>query len=139
LGDEIVVSAGMSQQGEPDGVLVLGELKNATGFRPFLEKQIAELKGDSKGGPQVRIIDDPTTATQGEQKSDSKVPSEILVWINQDFFAIAPRLEQLQQLAERMKAPDANPFSQSPFYARINEVYADGAGLIVAADLQKSI
>lgn len=138
LGDEIVVGAQMSQQGEPDGVLVLGELKNSTGFRPFLEKQIAELKSDSKGGPQVRIIDDPATATQGE-KSDFKVPSEILVWINQDFFAVAPRLEQLQQLALRMKAPDANPFTQSSFYARISEVYADGAGLIVAADLQKII
>jgi hypothetical protein len=139
LGDEIVVGAQMSGQGEPGDVLVLGELKNSAGFRPFLEKQIAELKGDAKGAPQVRIIDDPMTATQGEQKSDGKVPTEILVWINQDFFAIAPRLEQLQQLATRMKAPEANAFAQSPFYARISETYADGAGLIVAADLQKII
>jgi hypothetical protein len=139
LGEEIVVSAQMNQQGEPDGVLVLGELKNSAGFRPFLEKQIAELKGDAKGGPQVRIIDDPATATQTEQKTDAKGPSEILVWINQDSFAVAPRLEQLQQLQERMKAPAANPFTQSPFYARISEVYRDGVGLLVAADLQKII
>lgn len=138
LGEEIVVSAQMNQQGEPDGIIVLGELKNQAAFRPFLEKQIAELKGDAKGGPQVRVIDDPMTATQ-EQKSDSRVPSEILVWINQDFFAAAPRLEQLQQLAQRMKAPEANPFAQSPFYARISEIYKEGAGLVVAADLQKII
>jgi hypothetical protein len=138
LGGEIVVGAQMNGQGEPDGVLVLGELKNSAGFRPFLEKQIAELKGDAKGGPQVRIIDDPMTATQ-DVKADSKLSSEVLVWINQDFFAAAPRLEQLQKLAERMKAPDANPFTQSAFYARISEVYADGAGLVVAADLQKII
>jgi hypothetical protein len=139
LGEEIVVSAQMNGQGEPGDVIVLGELKNSADFRPFLEKQIAELKPDAKGAPQVRIIDDPMTATQGEQKSDSKTPSEILVWINQDFFAVAPRLEQLQQLAERMKAPEANPFTQSSFYARISEVYASGAGLVVAADLQKII
>jgi hypothetical protein len=138
LGEEIVVGAQMNGQGEPGDVIVLGELKNAGGFRPFLEKQLAELKGNEKGGPQVRIIDDPATATQ-EQKSDTKNPTEILIWINQDFFAIAPRLEQLQQLAARMKAPEANPFTQSPFYARINEVYAQGAGLIVAADLQQII
>lgn len=138
LGEEIVVSAQMNGQGEPDGVIVLGELKNSAGFRPFLEKQLADLKTDAKGGPQVRIIDDPATATQ-DAKSEGKAPSEILVWINQDFFAIAPRLEQLQQLAERMKAPEANPFTQSPFYARISETYASGAGLIVAADLQKII
>jgi hypothetical protein len=139
LGEEIVVGATMNAQGEPGDVIVLGELKNSAGFRPFLEKQIAELKGDAKGAPQVRIIDDPLTATQEAQKADGKAPSEILVWINQDFFAVAPRLEQLQKLAERMKAPEANPFTQSPFYARINEVYASGAGLIVAADLQKII
>ncbi|HEX8748684.1 MAG TPA: FecR domain-containing protein [Pyrinomonadaceae bacterium] len=139
LGEEIVVGAQMSGQGEPGDVLVLGDLKNSAGFRPFLEKQIAELKGVDKGAPQVRIIDDPMTATQSEQKSEGKAPTEILVWINQDFFAVAPRLEQLQQLAERMKAPQANAFTQSPFYARISEVYADGAGLVVAADLQKII
>jgi hypothetical protein len=138
LGEEIVVGAGMSQQGEPDGILVLGELKNSAGFRPFLEKQIAELKSDTKTGPQVRIIDDPMTATQGAQ-AEGKAPSEILVWINQDFFAVAPRLQELQPLAARMKAPEANPFTQSPFYARISEIYRDGAGLIVAADLQKVI
>ncbi|HEY0323757.1 MAG TPA: FecR domain-containing protein [Pyrinomonadaceae bacterium] len=138
LGEEIVVGAQMNGQGEPGDVLVLGELKNSAGFRPFLEKQIADLKTNDKGAPQVRIIDDPMTATQAA-KSEGKMPSEILVWINQDFFAIAPRLEQLQQLAERMKAPEANPFTQSPFYARISETYADGAGLIVAADLQKVI
>ncbi|MBD0373592.1 MAG: DUF3352 domain-containing protein, partial [Pyrinomonadaceae bacterium] len=139
LGEEIVVGARMNQQGEPGDVIVLGDLKNSEGFRPFLEKQIADLKGNDKGAPQVRIIDDPATATQEAQKADSKAPTEILVWINQDFFAIAPRLEQLQQLAARMKAPEANPFTQSPFYARINETYADGAGLVVAADLQKII
>jgi hypothetical protein len=138
LGEEIVVGAGMSQQGEPDAVLVLGELKDSAGFRPFLEKQIAELKSDTKTGPQVRIIDDPMTATQAAP-AEGKAPSEILVWINQDFFAVAPRLQELQQLAARMKAPEANPFTQSPFYARISEVYLDGAGLIVAADLQKII
>ena len=138
LGEEIVVGAQMNEKGEPGDLLVLGELKNSEGFRPFLEKQLAELKGDGKSGPQVRIIDDPATATQ-EQKADGKAPSEILVWINQDFFAIAPRLEQLKQLSERMKAPQANAFTQSPFYARISEVYAQGAGLVVAADLQKII
>lgn len=138
LGEEIVVGAEMNDKGEPGDVLVLGELKNSAGFRPFLEKQIAELKGDGKGGPQVRIIDDPSTATQ-TAATDGKAPTELLVWINQDFFAVAPRLQQLQQLAERMKAPEANPFTQSPFYARISETYKDGAGLIVAADLQKII
>ena len=138
LGDEIVVGAGMSKEGEPDSILVLGELKNSANFRPFLEKQIAELKGDAKGGPQVRIIDDPLAATQ-EPKTDGKGYSEILVWINQDFFAVAPRLEQLQQLAARVKAPEANSFTQSPFYTRISDIYRDGAGLVVAADLQKII
>ena len=38
-----------------------------------------------------------------------------------------------------MKTPSANRFTASSFHSRIAEVYSDGAGLLVAADLEKII
>jgi hypothetical protein len=158
LGDEIVVTAGTNAQGNPDAFLVLGELKNAQGFRPFVEKQINDLKNVDKGAPNVRIIDDPnavaapaataqtTTAATSEKKTVAKKiagnrvnKDELYIWIHNDFFAASPKIESLRGLQATMSAPGTNRFIGTPFYARIADVYKEGAGLIVAADLEKVI
>jgi hypothetical protein len=136
LGSEIAVGAQLGANGEPENPLVIGELSDAAGFRPFLEGQIAQFKSNEKGAPSIRIIDDPATATPGAV--DAKSP-EVLIWIQGDIFAAAPKLEQLQRLAAGIKAPGTNAFTQSPFYARISDTYGEGAGLIVAADLEKIV
>ena len=138
LGTEIVASAKMGEQG-PEDPLVLAELSDAAGFRPFLEQKIASFVATEKGAPNIRIIDDPLTATQSPAGSGAKKVNEVLVWINGDLLAAAPRLQQLQQLAATLKAPNANGFKASSFYARLAETYQAGAGLIVAADLEKII
>lgn len=155
LGDEIVVTAGTNAQGQPDAFLVLGELKNAQGFRPFVEKQIGDLKGADKGAPNVRIIDDPNAvaapaaatetappATAGKKTVAKKAAGnkdELYIWIRDDFFAASPKIESLRNLQATMNAPGTNRFIGTPFYARIADVYKEGAGLIVAADLEKVI
>ncbi|HZH31789.1 MAG TPA: FecR domain-containing protein [Pyrinomonadaceae bacterium] len=151
LGDEIVVTAGMNAQGNPDAFLVLGELKNTEGFRPFLEKQINDLKSVDKGAPKVSIIDDPSAiaaptapaavATKGDRKVARKVVdnNELFIWIRNDFFAASPKLEQLKALQAAINAPGTNRFAGTPFYSRIADVYKEGAGLIVAADLERVI
>ena len=137
LGTEIVASAKMGTQG-PEDPLVLAELSDAAGFRPFLEQKIAAVVATEKGAPKIRIIDDPLTATQSAAANGKKV-NEVLVWINGDLLAAAPRLQQLQQLAASLKAPAQNGFKNSSFYARLAETYQAGAGLIVAADLEKIV
>jgi hypothetical protein len=152
LGDEIVVTAGTNAGGNPDAFLVLGELKNAEGFRPFLEKQINDLKSAEKGAPKVSIIDDPsamtasaaapaTVATKGDKKVARKVVNnnELFIWIRNDFFAASPKLEQLKALQAAINAPGTNRFAGTSFYSRIADVYKEGAGLIVAADLERVI
>jgi FecR protein len=137
LGTEIVASARMGDKG-PEDPLVLAELSDAAGFRPFLEQKIAAFVATEKGAPNIRIIEDPLTATQ-TAAVDGKKLNEVLVWINGDLLAAAPRLEQLQQLAARLKAPETNSFRKTSFYERLAETYHTGAGLIVAADLEKII
>src|SRR5215218_5073670 len=62
LGDEIAVSVSINDQGRPSEPLVLAELKNSEGFRPFLEQEIAKYSGDKKGRPEIEFVEDPATA-----------------------------------------------------------------------------
>ena len=174
LGEEIVVSAEMDAKGEPNGVLVLGEVKNAANFRAYLNGELARFANESGAkqfgnAPNVRIIDNPLTETVANvsEKSTKKTPpsateangatdvngtennaaiakksqnkSELFVWIHNDIFAASPQIERLRGLATTLNAPDANRFVNSAFHQRIKDVYTDGAGLVVAADLEKII
>ena len=142
LGDEIVVTAEMdAKKGEPSGILVLGEIKNAAGFRTFLDEQLARFAKESGDMPNVRIIDDPMTATAKPAASEKNTApkQEVFVWINNDIFAASPQIESLRGFATTLKAPGTNRFASSSFHQRIADVYKDGAGLLVAADLEKIV
>jgi len=153
LGEEIVVTAEMDAKGEPNGVLVLGEVKNAGGFRASLDGQLARLAKESGNALNVRIIDDPMTATVTKTSASSTTATpnaagaknaatkseELFVWIRNDIFAASPQIERLRGLATTLDAPNASRFAGSPFHQRINDVYKDGAGLVVAADLEKIV
>lgn len=149
LGDEIVVSASMDAKGEPSGILVLGSLKDAASFRTYLDGQLAKIAKENGDMPNVRIVDDPMTAivaakpaevktdAAGEKKAVKK--DELLVWISNDIFAASPQIETLRGFATTLKSPGSNKFSASSFRQRIGDVYANGAGLVVAADLERII
>lgn len=137
FGDEIAVGASIDGEGKPVGPLVLARLKDEASFRSFLEGELKKLSTDANHGPSVSIIEDPATATAPAQ--NDKTRPEIFVWIHDNLFAASPRLEELQALAKNLQAPAANGFNQTPFHARISEIYNQGAGLIVAADLEKII
>ena len=154
LGDEIVVAAGMDAKGEPSSVVVFGELKDAANFRPFVEKQIAELGGTGGGKAPIKFVDDPLTAAVATEtnnaqattsrkgaKSSAKQPAqkreEIYVWVQDGLFAASPKIESLRAVAATKANASSNRFVGSPFHTRISEVYKEGAGLIVAADLEK--
>ncbi|HEX8286761.1 MAG TPA: FecR domain-containing protein [Pyrinomonadaceae bacterium] len=155
LGDEIVVSAEMDAKGEPNGILVLGEVKNAANFRTYLDEQLTSFAKQSSDVSKVRIIDDPltaavaspsiSTAVNGSAKTkdapakDAASKSEVFVWIHNDIFAASAQIEPLRGLATKLKAPGASRFAGTPFYQRINDVYRDGAGIVVAADLEKIV
>ena len=146
LGEEIVISASMDAKGEPSSILVLSDVQNAAGLRAYLDGEIARFAKETTGAPNIRIIDDPMTATvtntttaktatKGEKTAASK--SELFVWIHDNIFAASPQIESLRGFAATLQAPDANRFASSSFHQRINDVYKDGAGIVVAADLEK--
>lgn len=137
LGDEIAVSVSMDEKGQPVAPLVVAELKNAAGFRQFLERQLATYAGDAKNKPAIKFIDGPLSATAVVDQAKSN--EEVLVWINNDLFAASPKLQELQSLATLVQKGGASSFTATPFYQRIAQVYQEGAGLVVAADLERVI
>ena len=62
----------MDAKGEPNGVLVLGEVKDAASFRTYLDGQLARFAKESGDMPNIRIIDDPLTAKVDEYFRSSK-------------------------------------------------------------------
>lgn len=128
LGDEIAVAAqGKANSGEPDEPIVLAEVKDGSAFRNFLQNKTAQLN-DAKDG--LQIIDDPM-AVSGNGKG-------FYVWIAQDLVVASPRIESLRKIETQMKA-SANPFAANPFHKHIASLYQDGAGLVIAADLEKMV
>jgi hypothetical protein len=135
LGDEIAVSVSMDDQGKPGEPLVLAELTNSQGFRQFLEQEIAKYSGDKKGRPEIRFIENPATAVP---PSEGK-REDLYVWIQGNLFAASPELQQLQRVATAIGNGNLSSFTATPFRNRIAQVYQEGAGLVVAANLEKVV
>src|SRR5882724_7566640 len=134
LGDEIAVGASMNDSGQPQAPIVLAELKNPAGFRAFFDAEVQKLAGAGKA-PQVQWIDDPKTSPSIEVPANpSKSVDRIYVWISGDVLVASPALSQLSAVANQ-----ANGFTGTAFHDRVAGVYREGAGLVVAADLEKVI
>ena len=128
LGDEIAISAGMNDQGQPTEPVVLAQLKNPGGFRAFVESEVQKLSANGKA-PQIQWVADPRQAQSG-----ATTDKQLYAWINGDMLVASPKLAGLQTIAQ-----GGNSFSTASFYARIADVYRDGAGIVLAADLEKII
>src|SRR5260370_25576259 len=99
LGDEIAVSAGMDDQGNPVGPIVLAELKNPVGFHTFFDSEVQKMGGAGKG-PRVQVLYDPRAAQPLANSSAGTKDKELYVWINGDVLVASPKLDQLQSLAK---------------------------------------
>ena len=136
LGEEIAVSVSIDEKGEPGDALVLADLKNSAGFRQFIEQEIAKYAGDKKGGPRLQFVEDPATALPGSPDDKTE---RLYIWIQDNLMAASPKLQQLQNLASAKLSGGMSSFASTPFRARIAEVYQAGAGLVVAANLEKVV
>jgi FecR protein len=132
LGDELAVGAGMNDAGDSVAPIVLAQLKNPSGFRAFFDSEVQKLAGAGKA-PQVEWVDDPKAAQTATANAAGKTET-LYVWISGDVLVASPKLEQLQAVAAQ-----SGGFTSTAFYNRIAGVYREGAGLVVAADLEKII
>jgi ferric-dicitrate binding protein FerR (iron transport regulator) len=129
LGEEIVVSAGMNESGEPSNPMVMGELKDANGFRAYAEQQINAFNTLAKNKANVRIIRDPLS-----EQAAASTDNTFFLWIGDNFFVAAPQFDQIKAVAGK-----TGGFAGTPFYNDLAAAYREGAGLLVAADLEKVV
>lgn len=132
LGEEIVVTVSLNDQGSPEAPLFLAEVANPAGFAAVLASEVERLNAASSSGAHLRIISDPATAAAGDG-------SELLLWHAGDLFAATPSLAELQALAVRLAAPGSNPFVASDFHRRLEESYSQGAEWLGGVDLGRLI
>jgi hypothetical protein len=132
LGDEIVLAASGNAVGEPDEPMVIAELRDPAGFRGLLETKLAEINAD---GGKVRIVDDPMSLAS---KTGKEGRGEMNVWISNDLVAVSSEPDALKAMAARLRA-QAKPFAATPFHNHIASLYAEGAGLIIAGDLERLV
>jgi hypothetical protein len=132
LGEEIAVSVALDSTNKPDAPLVLAELKNSSGLRQFIEQQVAKY---SQGGhPNLQFVENPVaTAATGESKD------QLYIWIQNDLMVASPKLQQLQSLQQVIESGSNSGFTGTAFHDRIAQVYSQGAGLVVAANLEKIV
>ncbi|HEX6731865.1 MAG TPA: hypothetical protein VF074_17695, partial [Pyrinomonadaceae bacterium] len=64
---------------------------------------------------------------------------ELLIWIQNDLVAASPKLDQLQGLATLRTSGAVSSFTANPFRERIAKIYEEGAGLVIAANLEKVV
>lgn len=129
LGNEIVIAA----DSDSKGVLVLAEITNAEGLRNAAMNALTNGDADQKAAPKVRIVTDPSATDLG---SNEKSNAELIVWINNDILAVSSEIGMLRDLARRQTAAETAEFANSAFYKRISDAYAEGAGILIAADIE---
>ncbi|MEK6282592.1 MAG: FecR domain-containing protein [Acidobacteriota bacterium] len=142
LGDEIAVSVSMDEKGDPVAPLVLAELKNSAGLQQFLEQQIAKYAGNQQGRPEIRFVTDPLAeapAVTPAVPEPGKKVNQLYIWIQSDLFAASPKLQQLQDVATIVRQGGKSSFTSTAFHNRVAQVYQEGAGLVVAANLERVI
>ncbi|MBI4854587.1 MAG: FecR domain-containing protein [Acidobacteria bacterium] len=127
LGSEIVISSEMKKNGEPDSPVIISKTKDLNGLINLFSNQKDIFKGLT-----LVLVDSPVHLSEPAAKDT------IYVWVNGDLFAASLNPEPLKRLAENIESGQ-KAFMSSIFYARIAQVYQEGAGVILAADLEKII
>ncbi|HKR13406.1 MAG TPA: FecR domain-containing protein [Pyrinomonadaceae bacterium] len=134
LGDEIAVSVAIDAKAEPGEPLVLAELKNSAGVREFIEQQLTKYSGDQKAKAKLVFIESPKSAAAADPNVE-----QLYVWIQNDLMAASPSLQKLQTLEAVIAGGGQSGFTATSFRNRIAQVYQEGAGLVVAANLEKVV
>lgn len=122
LGTEIVVGAQVGRGDREGSPIILAEVADAAGLRAYIERNAVEGLG---------LIDDLAAARPATDGLN--------VWLSGDTLVASPSIEAVRAAAAAMVSPDANPFLTTPFYSRLAGLYREGAGIILAVDLQRII
>ncbi len=121
LGQEIVITLSPGAAGRHEKPLFLAEVTRS-GFREFLEQEIAKLAAESGGKANIRIIGSPAQAV-------ATGDHELLIWLGNNLIAASSDPAQLQKVASGANA------AASDFKSQIAAAYAQGVSWLFCADM----
>jgi hypothetical protein len=127
LGEEIAFAAAGNFERRGPRPFLLAEVKRP-GLREFLLSEMAKLEEQHGKGPQLAILDDASLAAETGS-------GKIFVLLRPDLIAISPDLAALRALAPGLES--GGGLQRTPFGQRVQQAYADGVGLLFAADLER--
>ncbi len=127
LGDEIVFaipSTANRQFGEP---VLLAQSERA-GLQEYLEQ-------NSPAGMNIQMVSG-SMVTPGATKSSSNT---LFVSLDNGFVVASPNLGELQSVKQTIANPATGHFTQTTFYTRISQSYANGVGYLLAIDMEQIV
>jgi hypothetical protein len=128
LGDEIVLSiasTGAHSYAEP---LVLAELRKP-GLAEYLKQNLAFPAG-------IQVL---TSSSDIPANTNAAKNGRLLVLIDNNVLVASTDPVQLRRAALLVQNPASEDFTRTPFYTRIAKSYAEGAGYLLAVDLEQII
>lgn len=138
LGPEIVLAASLGANNEPDEPVILAELANEAGFETYLRGKLAEIRPPAEGVRGERNASRLHLLTKGEEipaRSVKGKGNDFYISIGDGLVVASPDPGALSRVQAAVRTPEANRFKSSPFRAQLSELYQDGVGLLIAADL----
>lgn len=121
LGDELVVTGALGIGGEMAGPLVLAELIDPEALRAFLGETARQHGAEGE----IVFLDDAAATGTGE----------VVVWLGPATLIAGPDAEIVRAAVARLES-DSRP-APTGLKRRLAETYAEGAEILVAADLQR--
>jgi hypothetical protein len=130
LGDEVVVAVASAPGYGENPAVMLAEV-HQPGLRAFLETQLQQASGS--GHPSgVRIVDNPWNVVPTSSRP-------MLVYVSDNLFVATSNLAELQRIAGLLRHPGPGQFTETPFYQKITQSYADGAGWLFCVDMEQIV
>jgi len=130
LGDEIVVTLQAGPGEEPDGPVILAELKKPGQFRKLMAEEIERIGVDTGGRSPLRIVEDPFAQVGADRDAD------LLFMVQGKLLVAAPRIADLQHVASLVGTPGSNRFVGSSFHDALAQTYRDGVSILFGADIE---
>ncbi|HXO43226.1 MAG TPA: FecR family protein, partial [Thermoanaerobaculia bacterium] len=147
LGDEVVIAAGSAADAAGSGAcsgppVVLAEALREEPLRATLRQEMATV--NRRAGKTALVLLDQLPAAGPEAGSPPAPPATrasgpLLVWVGQGLLVASPSASQIAAVAANLRPGAANSFTGSSFHARLAQAYADGAGWLFGADLQRLV
>ncbi len=125
IGDEVVLAL-PQRNGEVSDPVIMAELRDPKGFSAMVQADMEEH------GAKIMLIEGDTLVTQASSGY------EMVLWVRGDILVAANDVERLAEIAVGLDA-GRSAFHGSTFHSKLEQLYSDGAGWIIAADLSTLI